>query len=163
MSCDARSARGRPNERPAAAAGAQESASAKTALATTSTIRRTCPPFLTFVSSRSAPRISALLTGAFLIWRWRRHSPCEIAATDNDRRVIVHRLARQLKADWDQASPAARGMVDKIQASRRSAGLELIDPMNREPKALEQGPYCAAVGSAPQRDRVDVAAGENPG
>jgi len=53
-------------------------------------------------------------------------------------------------------------VIHEVQASSRAAGLKLIDQVNRHPETLEQAPHGAAVGSAPQGDGVDVAAGEKP-
>jgi hypothetical protein len=52
-------------------------------------------------------------------------------------------------------------MILEVQASSRAAALELVDPVNREPKTLEQAPHGSAVGSAPEGDRADFAGGEN--
>jgi hypothetical protein len=52
-------------------------------------------------------------------------------------------------------------MIDEVQRSRHAAGLELVDPVNWEPKTLEQPSYDSAVGSAPEGDGVDFASGEN--
>jgi hypothetical protein len=54
-------------------------------------------------------------------------------------------------------------MIHEIQTSSRAAGLKLVDPVNWEPKALEQASYGSTVGSAPEGDGVDFAGGENPG
>jgi hypothetical protein len=54
-------------------------------------------------------------------------------------------------------------MIYKIEASSQAAGLELVDPMDREAETPKQASDGSAVGSAPQGDYVDLTAGKNLG
>lgn len=91
----------------------------------------------------------------FLAWRSSRRSPCEETPGDENRRIVVDRAVGKLQAQGDESSPAARGVLRKVEAPRVAARLELVDEMNRETERLERRSNRGRIRAAAEGDGGD--------